>query len=130
MERNEYVNDAFSARPVPEGCDILKEDQSVNNSDVTFNFDSPSEEIDENETDDDSPGSVYYNISNFTLPEGGGPISDLPVIINMIRRQPGGFEAEYKVDIKMWSNIFHNNMISININYNYVNISEIVLFCL
>ena len=97
MERNEYVNVAFSASP---SSDILKEDQSVNDSDVTFNVDSPSEEIDEDDTDDDSPGSVYCNISNFTLPEGGSPISDLPNIIDKVRRQPGGFEAEYKVDIE------------------------------
>ena len=80
---------------------------------MTLNVDSPSEEIDEDDTDDDSLGSVYCNISNFTLPEGGGPTSDLPDIIDKIRRQPGGFETEYKVDIKMWSNIFHNTMMSI-----------------
>ena len=91
---NEFVNDAFSARPVPEGSDILKGDQSVNDCEVTFNVDSPYEEIDEDDTDDDSSGSAYCNISNFTLSEGGGPISDLPDIIDMISRQPGRFETE------------------------------------
>ena len=110
VERNEYVNVAFNASPVPEGSDILKRDQSVNDCEVTFIVDSPSEEIDEDDTDDDSPGSVYCNISNFTLPEGGGPISDLPNIIDKVRRQPGGFEAEYKVDIKTWSANLHSSV--------------------
>ena len=55
--------------------------------------------------------NTYYNdvepAPPFNLPEQGFDVTQLGDVIMSVRRQPGGFEAEYLVKIKILSFIFY-----------------------
>ncbi|XP_041346865.1 multiple epidermal growth factor-like domains protein 10, partial [Gigantopelta aegis] len=97
QERSEYVNVAFTARPVPEGTEDVKDEKPVKNSAVRLSVADSTEELDELKDDDESPGSVYYNISDFSLPEGGAPVGEL---LN-VGCPHKGFEIGFKQLISM-----------------------------
>ena len=84
------------------------------------------EDLDEQEDDTGASGSEYYNISDFCLPDGGVPFGELPQIIEKIRKQPGGFEAEYKVREYKCMHLFvvfvWGNIICANIYYVLISI--------
>ncbi|XP_041347201.1 receptor-type tyrosine-protein phosphatase T-like, partial [Gigantopelta aegis] len=93
-----YVNVEPSARNSTENLDI----DETNVSDVVPVVDrgEPAGEQTDDEEEEVQDSNTYYNADQpapppSNLPEEGFDVSELEGIIENIRRQPGGFEAEY-----------------------------------
>ncbi|XP_041374081.1 multiple epidermal growth factor-like domains protein 10 [Gigantopelta aegis] len=95
------VNETFASDVVP----------AVNTGDVALVVDQEESEVqqpDEDEEDIQDPNTYYNDVQpaapSFSLPEEGFDVTELEAIIECIRNQPGGFQAEY---VKLPSGFSH-----------------------